>query len=56
MYIQNRRDSSKFNSCSPLQAPFNLTGMKPNISYYSHIISVAILMRELKWLRKVLTL
>jgi len=36
MYIKNRRDSSKFNGCSPLQLSCNLTGMKPAVGYYSY--------------------
>jgi len=33
MYIANRRDSSKFNGCSPLQLHFGLIGLKHAIAY-----------------------
>jgi hypothetical protein len=33
MYIANRRDSSKFNGCSPLQIHLGLIGLKPGIAY-----------------------
>jgi hypothetical protein len=33
MYIANRRDSSKFNGCSPFQLHLGLTGLKPAIAY-----------------------
>lgn len=33
MYIANRRDSSKFNGCSPLLLLNGLIGMKPAIAY-----------------------
>jgi len=33
MYIANRRDSSKFNGCSPLQIHLGLIGLKPAIAY-----------------------
>jgi len=33
MYIANRRDSSKFNGCSPLQLHLGLIGLKPAIAY-----------------------
>lgn len=36
MYIQNRRDSSKFNGCSPLQLLNGLTGLKPAIAYFAY--------------------
>ncbi len=36
MYIQNRRDSSKFNGCSPLQNCNGLIGLKPAIAYFAY--------------------
>lgn len=33
MYIANRRDSCKFNGCSPLQLYLGLIDMKPAIAY-----------------------
>lgn len=36
MYIQNRRDSSKFNGCSPLQLFSGLIGLKPAIAYFAY--------------------
>lgn len=33
MYIANRRDSSKFNGCSPLQIHLGLIGLKSAIAY-----------------------
>jgi hypothetical protein len=33
MYIANRRDSSKFNGCSPLQIHNGLIGLKSAIAY-----------------------
>ncbi len=36
MYIQNRRDSSKFNGCSPLQNCFGLISLKPAIAYIAY--------------------
>ena len=38
MYIQNRRNSCKFNGCSPLQNRNGLIGLKPAIAYlaYTH--------------------
>lgn len=36
MYIQNRRDSSKFNGCSPLQHFNGLIGLKPAIAYFAY--------------------
>lgn len=37
MYIQNRRNSSKFNGCSPLQLLNGLIGLKPAIAYFAYI-------------------
>ena len=36
MYIQNRRNSSNFNSCSPLQHRNGLIGLKPAIAYFAY--------------------
>ena len=36
MYIQNRRDSSKFKACSPLQLSCSLTGKCHAVGYYSY--------------------
>ena len=36
MYIQNRRDSSKFNGCSPLQIRNGLISLKPAIAYFAY--------------------
>lgn len=33
MNIQNRRNSNKFNGCSPLQIRNGLIGLKPAIAY-----------------------
>ena len=33
-YIQNRRDSSKFKGCSPLQSCNGLISLKPAIAYF----------------------
>ena len=36
MYIQNRRNSSKFSGCSPLQNCIGLTSLKPAIAYFAY--------------------
>jgi len=36
MYIQNRRNSSKFNGCSPLLNCNGLIGLKPAIAYFAY--------------------
>ncbi len=36
MYIQNRRDSSNFKGCSPLQNRNDLIGLKPAIAYFAY--------------------
>ncbi len=36
MYIQNRRDSSKFKGCSPLQNRNGLIILKPAIAYFAY--------------------
>ncbi len=36
MYIQNRRDSSKFKGCSPLQFLNGLIDLKPAIAYFAY--------------------
>lgn len=36
MYIQNRRNSSKFKGCSPLQNRNGLIGLKPAIAYFAY--------------------
>lgn len=36
MYIQNRRDSSKFSGCSPLQNCHSLISSKPAIAYFAY--------------------
>ena len=36
MYIQNRRDSSKFKGCSPLQNRNGLISLKPAIAYFAY--------------------
>jgi len=36
MYIQNRRNSSKYSGCSPLKALIGLTGLKPAIAYFAY--------------------
>jgi len=36
MYIQNRRESSNFNGCSPLQLLNGLIGLKPAIAYFAY--------------------
>lgn len=36
MYIQNRRDSSKFKGCSPLQLLNGLIDLKPAIAYFAY--------------------
>ena len=36
MYIQNRRDSSKFNGCSPFQNRYGLIVLKPAIAYFAY--------------------
>jgi hypothetical protein len=36
MYIQNRRDSSKFNSCSPLENRNGSIVLKPAIAYFAY--------------------
>jgi len=36
MYIQNRRNSSKFNGCSPLQLHLSLISLKPEIAYFAY--------------------
>lgn len=36
MYIQNRRDSSKFKGCSPHQNYIGLIGLKPATAYFEY--------------------
>ena len=36
MHIQNRRDSSKFKGCNPLQLLCNLTANFPAIAYFAY--------------------
>ena len=36
MYIQNRRNSSNFNGCSPLQLLNGLIGLEPAIAYFAY--------------------
>jgi hypothetical protein len=36
MYIQNRRDSSKFKGCSPLQLHLGLISLKSAIAYFAY--------------------
>jgi hypothetical protein len=36
MYIQNRRDSSKFKGCSPLQNRKGLISLKHEIAYFAY--------------------
>jgi len=36
MYIQNRRDSSKFNGFSPFQNRNGLIGLKSAIAYFAY--------------------
>ena len=36
MYIQNRRNSSKFEGSSPLQNCNGLIGLKPAIAYFAY--------------------
>ena len=36
MYMQNRRDSSKFNGCSPLQNRNGLISLKPAIAHFAY--------------------
>ena len=36
MYIQNRRYSSKFKGCSPLQNSNGLISLKPAIAYFAY--------------------
>jgi hypothetical protein len=36
MYIQNRRNSSKFKGCSPLQNCNGLISLKPTIAYFAY--------------------
>ena len=36
MYIQNRRDSTKFSGCSPLQLCNGLISLKPAIAYFEY--------------------
>ena len=36
MYIQNRRNSSKFNGCSSLQLHLGLISLKPAIAYFAY--------------------
>ena len=47
MYKNNSRGSSKFKGCSPLQLPCNLTGLKPEIGYYSYSINWLLLTMSL---------
>lgn len=36
MYIQNRRDSSNFKGCSPLQNCNGLISLKPAVAYFAY--------------------
>ena len=42
MYIQNRRNSSKFNGCSPLQHRNGLIVLKPAIAYFAYTYRYAL--------------
>lgn len=46
MYIQNRRNSSKFKGCSPLQLLNGLIGLKPAIAYFAYTQRWAILRKK----------
>lgn len=46
MYIQNRRNSSKFKGYSPLQLLNGLIGLKPAIAYFAYTQLVANLKNE----------
>lgn len=48
MYIQNRRDSSKFKGCSPLQLLNGLIGLKPAIAYSAYT-DRCVAFEKLKW-------
>ncbi len=47
MYIANRRDSSKFNGCSPLQTHLSLIGLKPAIAYLPYTYRYAALWKAI---------
>ena len=46
MYIQNRRNSSKFKGYSPLQLLNGLIGLKPAIAYFAYTQLVGKLKNE----------
>ena len=43
MYIANRRDSCKFNGCSPLQLHLGLIGLKHAIAYLPYTSTLAVI-------------
>jgi len=43
MYIQNRRDSSKFKDCNPLQLRLGLISLKPAIAYFANVLPAGII-------------
>jgi len=48
MYIQNRRDSSKFNGCSPLQNRNGLISLESAIAYFAYTHRYGQLNKETK--------
>ena len=46
MYMQNRRNSSKFKGCSPLQNPNGLIGLKPAIPYCRYTKPLATILKK----------
>jgi hypothetical protein len=46
MYIQNRRNSSNFKGCSPLQLCNGLISLKPAIAYFAYTKRCAQLKNE----------
>ncbi len=47
MYIQNRRDSSKFSGCSPLQNCHSLISSKPAIAYFAYTYPLVLILGNL---------
>ena len=52
MYIQNRRNSSKFKGCSPLQLCNGLISLKPAIAYFAYICPLAACIEDITTILK----
>jgi hypothetical protein len=59
MYIQNRRDSSKINGCSPLQLLCSLTGNRPQSATFNTATVASNLKRQCQhenWIKNIINI